>query len=80
MEKNELLTVRVLDMTTEGEGIGKVDAFPLFIKDTCPGDLAVVRVTKLKKNYGYARLMEIKEPSADRVPALCPKARACGGC
>jgi len=80
MEKNELLTVRIEDMTSEGEGVGKIDAFPLFIKDACPGDLAVCKVMKLKKTYGYARLMEVLEPSPDRVNATCEKARACGGC
>ena len=35
---------------------------------------------KMKKSYGYARLMRILEPSAHRVEPRCPVARQCGGC
>ena len=35
---------------------------------------------KLKKTYGYARLMELLEASPDRVEPKCPYYRQCGGC
>ena len=35
---------------------------------------------KTKKNYGYARMLEIIEPSEYRVESECPVARQCGGC
>ncbi len=78
--KNEEIEVRITDLTREGEGIGKTGAFPWFVKDAVPGDLVRASVMKTKKTYGYARLQEILEASPDRVPAPCPKARACGGC
>lgn len=80
IKKNQEYTVEIEDMGTDGSGIGKLEAFPLFIKDTVIGDRARVRVMKVKKNYGYARLEEILEPSPDRAEALCPVARQCGGC
>lgn len=80
MEKNEIVTVEIVDMSSEGEGIGKVDGFPLFIKDAVIGDVAEVKVIKWKKSYGYGRLMEIVKPSPDRVEPRCPIARSCGGC
>ncbi|MCD8012025.1 MAG: 23S rRNA (uracil(1939)-C(5))-methyltransferase RlmD [Lachnospiraceae bacterium] len=52
----------------------------LFIKDTIIGDVAEVKVMKMKKTYGYARLLRILTPSQDRVEAPCPVARPCGGC
>ncbi|MBE5852386.1 MAG: 23S rRNA (uracil(1939)-C(5))-methyltransferase RlmD, partial [Lachnospiraceae bacterium] len=63
-----------------GEGIGKVDGFPLFVKDALPGDVAEVKITKAKKNYAFARLEKIITPSADRVEPPCPYHRQCGGC
>ena len=78
--KNQDYVVTIEDMTVEGEGIGKVDGFPLFVKDTVIGDVARVKAIKVKKNYGYGRLMEVGSPSADRVEAACPVARQCGGC
>lgn len=80
MKKNELFTVKIEDMTTEGEGIGKAEGFPLFIKDTVIGDEAEVKVIKVKKTYGYGRLMRLIRPSEYRVEPPCPVARQCGGC
>ncbi len=80
MKKDDILAVEITDLTNEGLGVGKSEGFPLFIKDTVPGDKAKVKVIKLKKSYGYGRLMEIIEPSADRVEPFCEIHRACGGC
>lgn len=52
----------------------------LFVKDTVIGDVAEVKIMKMKKNYGFARLMNLIEPSADRIDPPCPVARQCGGC
>ena len=67
VKKNQDYIVTIEDLSVEGEGIGKIsegelgneNGFPLFIKDTVIGDVAKVRVIKVKKNYGYGRLMEI---------------------
>ena len=80
LKKNQEILLTIEDFTKEGEGLGKYQGFPLFVKDTVIGDVAKVSVTKLKKNYGYARLVDIIEPSPDRVTPPCPVARQCGGC
>ncbi|MDD6232226.1 MAG: 23S rRNA (uracil(1939)-C(5))-methyltransferase RlmD, partial [Frisingicoccus sp.] len=79
-KKNDLVTLKITDLGSSGEGIGKVDGFTLFVKDALIGDVVQAKIIKLKKNYGYGRLMEIVTPSPARVEARCPKARACGGC
>ena len=80
MQKNDMAVVKITDMGVNGEGIGKSDGYPLFIKDAVMGDTVEAKVMKAKKNYGYARLMKVIEPSADRVEPKCPFARRCGGC
>ena len=80
IEKNQLAEVVIQDMTENGEGIGKLDGYTLFIKDTVIGDRVLVKIIKAKKTYGYARLMEILTPSADRTEPRCPAAGPCGGC
>lgn len=79
-KKNQEILLTIEDFTREGEGLGKYQGFLFFVKDTVIGDKARVSITKLKKNYGYARLVNIMEPSPDRVEAPCPVARQCGGC
>ena len=79
-EKNQILTVEIVDITSEGEGIGKINGYPFFIKDTVIGDQAEIRVTRVKKNYAYARLEKVLTPSPFRVDAKCAFHRQCGGC
>ena len=80
MQKNDMAVIEITDIGVNGEGIGKVDGYTLFVKDAVIGDKAEVKVMKAKKNYGYARLMRVIEPSEDRVEPRCPFARKCGGC
>lgn len=81
MQKNDMVTVTIEDMGTSGEGIGKVDGYALFIKDAIIGDVVEAKIMKAKKNYGYARLMNILAPSEYRVKnPECSMARKCGGC
>ena len=80
MKKDDILTIKIEDMGIDGEGIGRAENIPLFVKDAVIGDLVSVKIMKMKKNYGYARLMEILEPSEYRVTPRCEFHRACGGC
>lgn len=79
-KKDDIVTLLIESMGTEGEGIGKIDGFPFFIKDTVTGDTVTAKVMKVKKNYAFAKLMEIISPSPYRVMPRCPSAKACGGC
>ena len=79
-KKNDLVEVKIEDIGMDGEGIGKVDGYTLFVKDAIIGDVIEAKVIKAKKNYGYARMISIKEPSPYRIDAICPVARQCGGC
>ncbi|BAD74627.1 RNA methyltransferase [Geobacillus kaustophilus HTA426] len=78
--KNEYYDVTFTDLTHDGLGVAKVDGFPLFVKHALPGERAKVKAIKVKKGYGYGRLVELYEPSPDRVEPPCPVYRQCGGC
>lgn len=81
MQKNDMVTIEIEDMGNAGEGIGKVNGYTLFVKDAIIGDVVEAKIIKAKKNYGYARLMNIISPSEYRVKSpRCPIARKCGGC
>ena len=80
MQKNDMVTVTIEDIGVNGEGIGRVDGYTLFIKDAVVGDVVEAKVIKAKKNYGYARLMNILTESEYRVNPRCSVARQCGGC
>ena len=76
MKKNDVFTVTIEDMGEDGAGIGKTDGYTWFIKDALIGDVIQASVMKMKKNYGFARLVKILEPAPGRVEPRCPVARA----
>ncbi len=80
MKKDDFVTLTIEDMGVDGEGIGHVDGCTLFVKDALIGDVITSKIMKMKKNYGYARLMEILTPSPDRVEPKCAYHKQCGGC
>lgn len=69
LKKNDLVTLSITDLGSSGEGIGKVDGFTLFVKDALIGDTIQAKIIKMKKSYGYGRLMEILTPSPYRTEA-----------
>ena len=80
MKKNEHFITTIEDMSEDGAGVGKTDGFIWFIKDTVIGDVVEASAMKMKKSYGYARLVKVLTPSPYRVEPKCPVARQCGGC
>lgn len=81
LKKNQGITLKIDDLGNNGEGIGHVDGYALFVKDALPGETIRARIMKCKKKYGFARMMEVLECSdSGRVKPKCPVARQCGGC
>ena len=80
IKKNDKFTVTIEDMGEDGAGIGRVDGYIWFVKDALIGDTIEASAMKMKKNYGFARLVRVITPAEGRVEAKCPVARACGGC
>ena len=78
--KNDIVTVKIEDIGTEGEGIGKLEGFTLFVKDAVMGDVVEARLVKVKKNYAYARLEKVLTSSPLRVKPVCSYHKQCGGC
>ena len=79
-KKNQIVELYIDDIGNEGEGIGHIDGYALFLKDAVIGDKVRAKIIKTKKNYGFARVEEVIEASKDRVSPRCSKARQCGGC
>ncbi|MBO5488558.1 MAG: 23S rRNA (uracil(1939)-C(5))-methyltransferase RlmD [Eubacterium sp.] len=79
-KKNDETEILIEDMGKDGEGIGHADGYTLFVKGALPGERVRVKIMKVKKRMGFARLMEVLEPSALRCEPRCPVAGPCGGC
>ena len=79
-KKNDLVILEIMDLTEEGQGVGKSDGLVFFVKDSVMGDVVEARILKVKKNYAYAKVEKLLESSPYRVTPLCPVAGKCGGC
>ena len=80
VEKNQTYTMSITDIGTNGEGIGRIDGYTVFVEGALPEEVIKVLIVKTKKHFGYGKLLEILEPSPHRVTPACPVAANCGGC
>ncbi|MEC5424329.1 23S rRNA (uracil(1939)-C(5))-methyltransferase RlmD [Virgibacillus sp. C22-A2] len=80
VKKNETITLTFEDLTHEGNGVGKIGGYPLFVPYALPGEEATVKVVKVNKNFGFGKLLEVKQSSKDRVEPPCNVYYQCGGC
>ena len=47
--KNDIVKLTIDDIGNDGEGIGHIDGYALFVKDSLPGDVIEAKIIKVKK-------------------------------
>ena len=80
LRKGSFIKLKIENMAYGGQGVGRLEGLVVFVKGAVPGDRITAQVVKKKKDYAEARIMEILEPSMDRIQAPCPYHGFCGGC
>lgn len=80
VKKNDYIDVEFVDLTHEGQGVAKIDGFPVFVPGGLPGEYAQIKILNVKKNYGYGKLIEIREKSPYRVEIPKEDMHKYGGC
>ena len=80
LQKNEHYEMTIDDFGSEGEGVGRIDGFAVFVPGAIPRDRIEVRIVKVKRSFAYGKCMRVIQPSADRADPPCPLFGRCGGC
>lgn len=80
LKKNIECNIKILDLGVNGEGIGKINNFTIFVENAVPRDTALIKILKVKKSYAYGKLIKILEPSPIRTEPKCRYFSKCGGC
>jgi 23S rRNA (uracil1939-C5)-methyltransferase len=80
MKKDQAYEVEISDIAFGGKGLVRINGMAVFVDQAVPGDQVLIRITRKKKNYAEARVMEIVKPSPDRIIPPCPYSGFCGGC
>ncbi len=80
MNKNDIITLEITDISSDGSGIGKYDGQAIFVPLTAVGDIISARILKCKKSYAFAKCEQIITPSKHRTDIDCGVFARCGGC
>ena len=80
VEKDKEYILNVEALGYEGEGIAKIEGYPVFIAGALIGEKVKVKITKVKKSFAYGRLIEVLEESCERRKPKCSNYELCGGC
>ena len=80
VEKNKEYIVEIIDNGFQGEGIAKIDNFTIFIPNAIKGEKIKALIVKVLSSHAFGKIMEIIEPSKERVEPDCATYKRCGGC
>ncbi len=75
-----LENVSVVDASSDGQSVGKVDDYVVFIKDAIPGDIVDVQITRKKNKFREGKAIKIHSFSEKRTEPVCSHFGVCGGC
>ena len=80
MNINDEFEVKIETMSSLGLGIAKLDGQVVFVNNACPDDTAIIKITKINKNFLNADIVKIIKPSKHRTEKICPLQKVCGAC
>jgi 23S rRNA (uracil1939-C5)-methyltransferase len=80
VEKNKDYEIDIAGMGYEGEGVGKIEDFTIFVQGALLGETVKIRIVKTSKSFAFGKLLEIIKPSPDRTEPACEIYKRCGGC
>ena len=78
--RGQRLTVHIDRLSIGGRGVARHEGLVVFVSDTCPDETVEIELTKVKKNFAEARLLNVVQAGPSRVLPPCPVAGICGGC
>lgn len=78
--KGDEVTLEIAAAAFEGKAVSRIEGYVVLVEGAVPGDVALVRVVKAKKQYAEARVLKILKPSSLRTTPRCPSFGTCGGC
>jgi len=80
LKKGETIELEIEKFADRGKSLARTDGYVVFVPGAVPGDRVRARITKRRKSFAEARVLELLEPSSLRVEPRCEYADSCGGC
>jgi len=79
-KRHPVLEADITGLAYGGRGIFRLDGLAVFVAQAVPGDRVRLAITRRRKSYAEARLLEVLSPSPDRISPPCRYSGLCGGC
>ncbi|MDB4760404.1 SAM-dependent methyltransferase, partial [bacterium] len=79
-EWHEVVELKIETLSNLGAGIAKPDGWVVFVPFALPGERIRAKVWRNEANCSHADLVEILQPSPDRIEPHCRHFATCGGC
>ena len=80
IQKDDTMECSIESLAFGGAGVARVDGMAVFVQGALPGQRVAARVTKAKKRFAEAVVVEVLGRSPHQVDPACPHYGACGGC
>jgi 23S rRNA (uracil1939-C5)-methyltransferase len=80
LERGDSIELSIHSLASGGRGVGRHEGMAVFVSEAVPGDIVRAKITTAKKRFAEARLLEVLEPSPDRIDPFCLHFGECGGC
>ena len=77
---HEEIELQIETLTNMGQGLGRHDGWVVMVRFSLPGERIRARIYRNDKNFSEADLVEVLDPSPQRIEAPCPVFGQCGGC
>jgi 23S rRNA (uracil1939-C5)-methyltransferase len=75
-----IVDLKIRDIAFGGKGVGRENGKAVFVPFTIDGETVSAEIVREKKQFAEAELVDVQEPSPDRVEPPCPYFGRCGGC
>ena len=80
LAKNQEHTVTIEGYGEGGMGVARIDGRVVFVHGALRGEKCRVLILKTLKSAAFAKVLEVIEPSSERITPDCPYFPRCGGC
>ncbi len=80
VEKNKVYKLEITAVSSDGNGVGHIDGYTIFVPQTVDGDIIECLIVKVRTKFAYGKVLSILNKSSYRQDAQCSAYKRCGGC
>ncbi len=80
IKKGQQIEVEITGIAFGGKGLVHINGMAVFVDQAVPGDKALIRIMRKKKNYAEACIIKLMDAAPQRIKPPCVYSGFCGGC